>query len=189
MNLFGWFKRRRQKHSSLPIPTSARRIGEFDEDSGDRPIVLPKRPTDAGIRAAVAAWIELMACGEYAKAVRSVFREPPSPEDFRERVETFCIELEQVRQQVITGLRDQSGMEVRGPSPPKVPVPRTRAKVVSFSRLLDDTMEIHREEISSDSVAYVGFHLPLDNGFGIWTTMNVRREHDRCVLEFEIFHL
>jgi hypothetical protein len=31
--------------------------------------------------------------------------------------------------------------------------------------------------------------VPLDNDFGIWTTMGVIRAGDHCVLEFEIFHL
>jgi hypothetical protein len=52
-----------------------------------------------------------------------------------------------------------------------------------------DAMEIHRESIPADAVAWLGFHVPLDNGFGIWTTMGVVREGGRCILEFEIFHM
>jgi hypothetical protein len=52
-----------------------------------------------------------------------------------------------------------------------------------------EAIEIHRQGIPKDAVAWLGFHVPLDNGSGIWTTMGVMRAGDNSVLEFEIFHL
>lgn len=169
-----WFSKWRKR------PADTRR-----DRGGERPIVLAQEPTDEEIRAAVAKWIEQMARGEYTKAVAAVFRDPPMPEEFRERVETFCLRLTAARQGVVDSLRQQ-GFNVSDP-----PTPETfgRAQVIPASAELLAAMEIHRDGIPPDAVAWLGFHLPLDNGFGIWTTMGVLRASDRCVLEFEILHL
>jgi hypothetical protein len=152
---------------------------------GERPIVLSENPTDAEIREAVAKWIGQMARGDYALAVGSVFRTPSAPEEFREQVETFFIDLPHARQGVVNALREQ-GLDV---SEIPSPEPPGRAKVIPASVELLERMEIHREGIPENAVAWLGFHVPLDNGCGIWTTMGVMREGDRCILEFEIFHL
>jgi len=181
MSMFDWFRKEKPKESAGPLCRSAIARGRW--------IVLPKQPTDSEIRLAIVTWIEQMARGEYVKAVSSVFSDPPSPQDFRERVETYSMTVEQRREEVVNALRKQTGKDVKAPPPPKTPVPATRAKVELPSTAVLDAMEIHREGIPSDAVAWVGFHVPLDNGFGIWTTMGVMRAGDQCVLEFEIFHL
>jgi hypothetical protein len=177
----GWFWKWRKRPSDTPSEGI-----DVRGKPGVRPIVLSQDPSDAEIRAAVAKWIGLMACGDYARAVVSVFRNPSAPEDFRERVETFCVTLGQARQGLVNALRKQ-GLNVN--NPPPTAEPPERARVIPASAELLEAMEIHRESIPPNAVAWLGFHLPLDNGFGIWTTMGVMREGDRCILEFEIFHL
>jgi hypothetical protein len=176
----GWFRKWRKRLTDTAMPT-------FDGGAGvcHPPIILSRDPTNAEIRGAIAAWIELMARGDYAKAVAAVFRQPPAPEDFREQVETFFVQLGAARQGVVDALRQQ-GAVVDDP-----PTPETsgRGHVIAAPPRLLEAMEIHREEIPSDAVAWLGFHLPLDNGCGIWTTMGVVRAGACCLLEFEIFHM
>lgn len=129
-----------------------------------------------------------MARGDYASAVTAVFDDPPAPEKFRDRVETFCTTLEAARQEVVDTLKQATGREVRAPSP-AIATPSQRAHVVPAPAELLEAIEIHREEVPEDAVAWLGFHVPLDNGFGIWTTMGVIQAGDHSVLEFEIFHL
>jgi hypothetical protein len=177
----GWFWNWRRR------PSDGHGDG-FDgrEGPGERPIVLSRDPSNAEIRAAVAKWIGLMACGNYARAAASVFCNPPAPDAFRETVETFCAGLGRARQGLVEALRKR-GLSVSEPPPtPEMP---GRRKVVPAPAELLEAMEIHRESIPPNAVAWLGFHLPLDNGFGIWTTMGVVREGERCILEFEIFHL
>jgi hypothetical protein len=173
---WNWWKRPANLH---PVALDVR--GKL----GGRPIVLSQNPTDAEIREAVAKWIGQMARGDYALAVASVFRNPSAPEKFREQVETFFMDLPQSRQGVVNALREQ-GFDVSDLPPLE---PSGRAKVIPPSIELLKRMEIHRESVPENAVAWLGFHVPLDNGGGIWTTMGVVREGDRCILEFEIFHL
>src|SRR5262245_39183499 len=181
MSMFDFFRKEKPKESAGPLCRSAIARGRW--------IALPKQPTDSEIRLAIVTWIEQMARGEYGKAVSSVFSDPPSPENFREQVETSSIEVARAREQVVNALREKVGKEVHAPPAPKTPLPATRGKVVLPSSDVLDAMEIHREGIPSDAVAWVGFHVPLDNGFRLWTTMGVMRAGNQCVLEFEIFHL
>jgi hypothetical protein len=152
---------------------------------GANPITLSQDPTDAEICAAVARWIELMARGDYASAVAAVFRKPPAPEDFRERVETFFVGLAAARQGLVDALR-QKGANVDDPPPLEA---SGRGRVIPAPPELLEAMEIHRQEIPANAVAWIGFHLPLDNGCGIWTTMGVMRAGGGCILELEIFHM
>jgi hypothetical protein len=155
------------------------------------PIILSREPPDAEIRAAVAKWIEQMALGDYASAVAAVFRKPPAPDDFREQVEMFAAGYAAARRGLLDALRKQ-GLEVSDPSAVSdVPPPEVcrRGKVIRATAQVLEAMEIHRDSIPREAVAWLGFHVPLDNGFLIWTTMGVLRAGDRCVLEFEIFHL
>jgi hypothetical protein len=119
--------------------------------------------------------------------MRDFDRDPPAPEDFRERVETFCVGLAAARQGLVEALRKQ-GANVNDPPVP-APASSGRARVIPAEARLLEAMEIHRDGIPPGAVAWLGFHLPLDNHFGIWTTMGVMRAGDRCVLEFEIFHM
>jgi hypothetical protein len=178
----GWFWNRRKRLSDSP---SERR--GIRPESDVRPIVLSQEPTDAEIRAAVGKWIGLMACDDYPRAVASVFRDPCAPDDFREQVETFGVQLGDARQQIVNALRGQ-GAKVSDP-PPVPPQWSVRARVIPAPAEVLDAMEIHRDSIPADAVAWLGFHVPLDNGFGIWTTMGVLREGESCILEFEIFHM
>jgi hypothetical protein len=99
-----------------------------------------------------------MAQGDYASAVAAVFRNPPTPEDFREQVESFFVQLPATQEAIVDALRKQ-GAVVR--EPPPVP-PSGRGKVIPASAQLLEAMEIHREDIPADAVAWLGFHLPLD---------------------------
>jgi hypothetical protein len=127
----------------------------------------------------------MMALGDYARAVAAVFRDPPAPETFRERVESYCVGLAAARQGAVDAVR-ALGQKVSDPPPPGA---FGRAQVVPAPARLLEAVEIHRDDIPPGAAAWLGFHVPLDNGFGIWTTMGVLRAGDRCVLEFEIFHL
>ncbi|HEY7423860.1 MAG TPA: hypothetical protein VH682_06400 [Gemmataceae bacterium] len=132
-------------------------------------------------------WIGLMASGDYQRAVASVFRAPCPADDFREQVETFGVHLGAARQQLVNALRGQ-GAKVDDP-PPFPPEWSDRARVVPAPAGVLDAVEIHREGIPAGAVAWLGFHVPLDSGLGIWTTMGVVREGERCILEFEMFHM
>jgi hypothetical protein len=178
----GWFWNRRER----PPDSPSERPG-VGQESGERPIVLPSDPSDAEIRAAVGTWIGFMACGDYSRAVASVFRNPCPPDDFRERVETFGVHLGQARQQLVHALRGQ-GAQVADP-PPLPPESSVRGRVMPAPAELLDAIEIHRESIPANAVAWLGFHVPLDTGFEIWTTMGVVRDGGRCILKFEIFHM
>src|SRR5215468_9314316 len=92
-------------------------------------ITLALQPSDQEIRAAVAMWIGHMASGDYASAVAAVFDDPPAPEKFRDRVETFCTTLEAARHEVVDTLKRATGREVRAPSP-AIATPSQRAHVV-----------------------------------------------------------
>src|SRR5262249_49866059 len=159
--LMSWFWSRRKRPPESPSERPGGR-----QESAEGPIVLSQEPTDAEIRAAVARWIELMACGDYPRSVASVFRDPYPPDNFRERVETFGLHLGQVRQQLVDTLRGQ-GAKVADP-PPVLPEWSVRARVVPAAAELLDAVEIHREGIPANAVAWLGFHVPLDNGLGIW---------------------
>lgn len=155
-------------------------------EAGDRPVFLHGRdPTDKAIRAAVAQWIALMARGDYELAVKTVFTEPPEPEEFREQVETFCVGLQAMRQGVVDAFR-REGMDADDPPPLEA---EGRAQVVPAPKKLLKSMEIERQDSAAEAAAVIGFHLPLDNNFAIWTTMGIVRDGDRCVLEFDMFHL
>lgn len=174
-----WFSKWRQRASNNHEDLQIMR-------SDDGRIMLPgPNPTDGQIRAAVAQWIELMAHDDYESAVAAVFSDPPEPDDFRERVETFCIALPGI----IQGITEAFAKEGIETSEQPAVEPGVRARVVSASPELLDEMEIERAEASSDAAAWIGFHLLLDNNFGIWTTMTVSRAGDRCVLQFDMFHL
>jgi hypothetical protein len=178
----GWFWNRRKRPSdSLSARANVR------AEPGERPIILSQDPGDAEIRAAVAKWIGLMACGDYPRAVASVFRNPSASANFQDQVETFCVHLGQARHGLVNALREQ-GFNVPDP-PPLSQQMSGRARVIPASAELLDAMEIHRESIPANAVAWLGFHVPMDNGFGIWTTMGVVREGDHCILKFEIFHM
>jgi hypothetical protein len=170
-----WFRRKKRDVSRDEVPTF----------SPDRPIVLSLAPTDDEIRSAVTSWIEFMARGDYAAAVAAVFGKPPAPESFRETVESYCVGLAEARQKVVEALRAQ-GKQVNDPPPPDA---SDRSVVVSAYTEVVDRIEIHRDGIPSGAVAWLGFPIPLANGFGIWTTMGVMQSGAKCVLEFEIFHL
>lgn len=178
----GWFWSRRKRSSDRLSEPPTR----FHEEC-ETPIVLSQNPTDAEIRAAVAQWIEFMACGDYPRAVASVFRKPYEPDDFRDLVETFGIKLGPARQKMIDMIRAQ-GEKACDPRP-LPPEWSVRARVMPPPAALLDAMEIQRQNIPANAVAWIGFHLPLESGLGIWTTMGVITEGDHCVLEFEIFHM
>ncbi len=155
--------------------------------AGDRPMVLDPKPSDDAIRAAIVRWIAMMASGDYDAAVATAFgRDPPKPDEFRERVETFCVEMPRMLQGIVDACA-REGINVAEASPPFEQ--RDRARVIPMVPELLGKMEIQRGNLPPDAVAWVGFHIPLNNYFAIWTTMGVMRDGDQCVLEFEIFHL
>jgi hypothetical protein len=165
-------------------------MGWFSKRSDNgvaRPISLPGEPTDLDIHAAVSAWIDLMARGDYDGAVASVFADPPPAAQFRDRVETYAASLAAAHEGVVDAFGKQ-GLKVNNASPAVDPQPK-RSRVIPASADVICALEIHRDGIPEDAVAWLGFHVPLEHGFGIWTTMGVLRAGDRCILEFEMFHL
>jgi hypothetical protein len=151
-------------------------------------ITLGRHPSDQDLRAAVATWIDQMARGDYTAAVAAVFRKPPPPDAFREHIETFESSLEARRHEVVEALKTTTGRDVHA-AMPSIEARAARTRVVPASEELLQGVEIHREGIPDDADAWLGFHVPLESGFGIWTTMGVIASGDRCLLQFEIFHL
>ncbi len=134
-------------------------MGELQPVDDAAVIRLPAVPTDQDVLAGVRRWLDLLAVGDYATAVRAFyFKWGRSPESLRSQIEEFC-----------------------GPEHHST-VTRPSDEVLARS-------DVYRNGIPSDCVAVVGFFVPLVNGFGIWTTALVRQYCGSAIFEFEIFHM